>query len=80
MSSYFSLINFINLSKIGIKTLISEKRLPEKIEMIFLLFGKILDKSTFPFLSSSNKGWPTKVDFTFSLSKNFFSKLNNKRI
>ena len=63
---------------IGIWCLISDTLLPGKIDIIFFLF-KNWSNLTFSLELWSNRGWPTKVFLSFSLSKYFFSnwKSNN---
>ena len=66
-------------NKIGKRIFISEVRLPANTDIIFLLSSIILDKSVLMFCLFSTNGCPTKVLLIFSLSKDFFSKLNNNK-
>ena len=79
-SKFFWFISWIKSKRIGSKTVVSDFRLPGNIEIIFLLSVKKLSKFVLIFFWFSIKGWPTNVLLTFSLSKYFFSKSNNKRI
>src|SRR6056300_588250 len=67
--SNFLFIIKINSIKIGKSKFTSESLLPQKREIIFLLFGIMLDKSILLLDSCSSKGLPTKVFGIFSLSK-----------
>ena len=64
----------------GKSILVSDDLLPANKDIIFLSFLIKLDKSVFALLVFSSNGCPTNVLLIFSLSKYFFSKLNNKRI
>jgi hypothetical protein len=77
--SNFLFIIIIKSIKTGKSKFTSEDLLPQKREIIFLLFEIISDKSILFLVSTSNKGWPTKVFGIFSLSKNFFSNSNNNK-
>ena len=63
--------------KIGKSILVSDALLPANKDIILLSFLIIFDKSVFALLFFSSNGWPTNVFLIFSLSKYFFSKLNN---
>src|SRR6056300_1177399 len=74
---------FISLTKsnnIGKRTLVSDLRLPGKIDIIFLFLGKKSFKTVLTLSFFSINGCPTNVFLIFSWSKYSFSKLNNKSI
>ena len=72
--------NFIDLINIGNNNFNSDNLLPGKTEIIFLLVSIKFEISVFWKFYFSTNGWPTKVLLIFSLSKYFFSKLNNNNM
>ena len=68
-SKFFLFISFTKSKRIGRRTLVSDSRLPGKIEIIFLFSDKKSLKLVLTFFFISINGWPTNVFLIFSLSK-----------